>query len=260
MDRLKGKTILIGRESVSERLLVAVSGNEKTAAIGSSGSVPKCVSRYKPAEGVAHAKISIDLSGNMTLTNMQSQNVTFVNGSEILSKRVTTSDTIELGKERFRVNLPMIIETAKNLIPFSKKFNISHLKVVWNDFHDRSLEIKKRQKKQGVYASLPMFFTMGGGAVTFVLSCVLEEQDKEITQILTGILVVIGLILFAVSFVKRCNDSSIEEMERISENFQDRYVCPNPECNKFLGNISYKRLKKQYSMHCPHCKSEFIEK
>ena len=113
MERLKGKTILIGKEPGQGRLLVAIQGNGKSAAIGAPGSVPACVSRCKPSEGVAHAKITVDQTGNMTITNMKPQNVTFVNGSEIASKRVSSSNTVELGKDRFSINLPVVIETAK---------------------------------------------------------------------------------------------------------------------------------------------------
>ena len=145
MERLKGKTILIGKEPGQGRLLVAIQGNGKSAAIGAPGSVPACVSRCKPSEGVAHAKITVDQTGNMTITNMKPQNVTFVNGSEIASKRVSSSNTVELGKDRFSINLPVVIETAKKIVTVvgpqppqpptnpTKKFNISHLKRVWDN-------------------------------------------------------------------------------------------------------------------------------
>ena len=273
MDRLKGKTILIGKEPGQGRLLVAIQGNGKSATIGTPGSVPACVSRCRPADGVAHAKIYVDHNGNMVLTNMKAQNITYVNGAEIASKRISSSSTsVELGRDRFRINLPTVIEAAKKIAtiatppppqpptPSAKKFNITHLERVWNDYHDKGMDIKKRQKQQGIYASLPMFFTMGGGAITFVLSFILGEQYKSEIQILSGILVVIGLIMLIFSFVRRKNDTSLEDLDKIAEEFQDRYVCPNPDCNKFLGNLSYKLLKKQYSMHCPYCKSEFVEK
>lgn len=283
MERLKGKTILVGKEPGQGRLLVAISGTGKTASIGSPGSVPNCVSRCKPTENVAHAKIAIDQNGNITLSNMKSQNVTFVNGSEIASKRISMSNTVELGKDRFAVSVPMILETAKKILSIASnsgsqthqpetpkqepsKFNISHLERVWEDFHDKGLEIKKRQKEQGIYASLPMFFTMGGGAVTFVLSFILGDEYKAEIQILSGILVVAGLIMLAYSFTRRKNDTSIEDLEQISEDFQLRYVCPNPDCNKFFGAISYKLLKNQLrshkdqKMYCPRCGCELVEK
>lgn len=272
MERLKGKTILVGKEPGQGRLLVSVQG--KTAAIGSPGCVPNCVSRCKPTENVGHAKITIDQNGNITLSNMKSQNVTFVNGSEIQSKRINQSNTVELGKDRFSVSMPLILETAKKIVgavappppPPVKQFNISHLERVWDDFHDKGLEIKKRQKEQGIYASLPMFFTMGGGAITFVSSFILGDEYKAEIQILSGILVVAGLIMLAYSFTRRKNDTSIEDLEQISEEFQLRYVCPNPDCGKFFGAISYKLLKNQLrshkdqKMYCPRCGCELVEK
>lgn len=285
MEKLKGKTILIGKEPGQGRLIVAISGTGKAAVIGTPGCVPNCVSRCKPAENVAHAKITIDQGGNLTLSNMKSQNVTFVNGAEIASKRIDSTSTVELGKDRFPVNVPMILETARKIVgapipnpgsgphlhpeppePGSKKFNISHLKHVWDDFHDKGMEIKKKQKEQGIYASLPMFFTMGGGALTFVLSFILGDEYKAEIQMLSGILVVAGLAMLAYSFVRRKNDTSIEELEQISEDFQLRYVCPNPDCNKFFGAISYKLLKNQLrshkdqKMYCPRCGCELVEK
>ena len=115
MDRLKGKTILIGKEPGQSRLLVAIQSNGKSATIGTPGSVPACVSRCRPADGVAHAKIYVDHNGNMVLTNIKSRNVTYVNGSEIASKHVSLANSVELGRNRFRIDLPLVIETAKKI-------------------------------------------------------------------------------------------------------------------------------------------------
>ena len=77
-----------------------------------------------------------------------------------------------------------------------------------------------------------------------------------IGYVLTGI----GIIGNIYSFVGLKNDDASDVLERLNEDFQDRYVCPNPDCNKFLGNLSYRLLKRQYSMHCPYCKCEYVEK
>lgn len=265
MNNLIGKTILIGKEPGQGRLAVAIVGG-KTAAIGNTDSVPNSVSRYRAADGVAHAKITVDHNGNMILTNMKPQNITYVNGTEIESKRITTANTIELGKDRYRINLPVILETAKKLAVIGNQptpssnpnqnqqqkqtqtFNISHLEHVWNDLQARKKEIQVKQKKINLVRSGCGVFTMCAmpcifmfGPVGYVLTC-------------------IGILGNVYSFVGLKNDDTADVLEKLTENFQDRYVCPNPDCNKFLGNISYKLLKKQYSMHCPYCKSEYVEK
>lgn len=277
MERLKGKTVLIGKEPGQGRLLVAIAGG-KAAAIGSLNSVPSSVSRCKVAEGVAHAKITVDQNGNMILINMKPQNVTYVNGSEIASKRIIPSNIVELGKDRFNINLPVVIETAKKLESITyggsggnggnggketkggkdvKKYNISHLEHVWNDFHDKNMEIKQRARRQALMSRIPMFFTMGGGAISAIsMALGWPEAVKSLCVTMT----VLGVIIMIYTFIKSKNDTSLEESEKILEEFQERYVCPNPDCNKFLGNLSYKLMKKQYSMQCPYCKSEFVEK
>lgn len=273
MNTLKGKTILIGKEPGQGRLLVSVDG--KKAAIGATNSVPGSVSRCKVPEGVAHAQITIDQNGNMVLTNMKSANVTYVNGSEVASKRITPSNTVELGMDRFNISLPVIIETAKKLESLNtgdygdlggnggqkgnsvKQYNISHLEHVWNDFHDRNMEIKQRQRNQALMSRIPMFFTMGGGAVSAV--SIAFGWPEAVRYLCVG-MTVLGVIIMIYTFFKSKNDTSLEDSERILEDFQERYTCPNPDCNKFLGNMSYRLMKKQYSMHCPYCKCEFVEK
>lgn len=250
MERLKGKRILIGKEPGQGRLLVAVEGSGKSAAVGAAGSVPSCVSRCRPAEGVAHVRLDIDGEGGMTLTNLKPQNVTFVNGSEIASKRVSLSDRVELGKEKFPVSVKLLTDVAAKLIPDENegKFDISHLEAVWTDFQERKKQIQAKQKKINLVRS-------GCGVFTVcTVPCI--SLFGPYAYVLTGI----GLIGNLYSFIGLKNDNTADLVEQLTEEFQDSYVCPNPACGKFLGNISYKLLKKQYSMHCPYCKSEFIEK
>lgn len=271
MDRLKGKTILLGKESGQGRLLVAIVGG-KTAAIGSPNCVPNSVSRCKVAEGVAHAKINIDQNGDMILTNMKPQNVTFVNGSEIVSKRITPSSTVDLGKDRFSVSIPMILETAKRIMnvdqmhdpqprrhpeppkPDVKKYNISHLEHVWNELHDKRKEILARQKKINMVRSGCGIFTMCAMPCIFLFG--------PIGYVLTGV----GIVGNVYSFVGLKNDDSSDAMEQLNEELQLRYVCPNPDCNKFFGATSYKLLKNQLrshkdqKMYCPRCGCELVEK
>ena len=260
MEQLKGKTILIGKEPSQGRLLVALPGSGKSAAIGLPGSVPASVSRCRPAEGIAHAKISIDQSGNIILTNLKSQNATYVNGSEIESKRIVTDSLVSLGKDHFAVSVPLILETARKLVAVgqerpqtpgdsgAKRFNIAHLEHVWNDLIARRKEVQAKQKQINLVRSGCGVFTMCAMPCIFLFG--------PIGYVLTGI----GIIGNIHSFVGLKNDDASDVLERLNEDFQDRYVCPNPDCNKFLGNLSYRLLKRQYSMHCPYCKCEYVEK
>lgn len=257
MENLKGKTILIGKEPGQGRLMVAVSGTGKSGTIGAVGSVPGCVSRCKPMEGVGHAAIMVDANGNMTLKNVKTQNITYVNGMEIVSKRIEPSDTVELGKDRFGIHLQTVLDTAKKLasaaIPggggtTAKTFNMAHLEMVWNNYHDSLRDLREKQKRVNLIRSGCGIFTMCAMPCIFFFGA--------IGYVLTAI----GVIGNIYSFIGLKNDDTPEEQERITETFQEQYVCPNPDCNKFLGNLSYKLLKRQYSMHCPYCKCEYVEK
>lgn len=247
MDSLKGRTILIGKEPGQGRLIVALEGNSAVATVGGVGSVPDCVSRCNPSDGVAHAKISVDQNGVITLSNLKSQNVTYVNGAEIVSKRIDKTNSVELGKDHYKLNLPLIFEAAEKLVA-SEGFNISHLEGVWNDLQNHRKAIQAKQKKINLVRSGCGLFTMCAMPCIFLFG--------PVGYVLTGI----GVAGNLYSFIGLKNDNTADVMEQLNEEFQDKYVCPNPKCNKFLGNISYRLLKKQYSMHCPYCKSKYIEK
>ncbi len=251
IEKLKGKSVLIGREPNMGHLLVAVQGADKCTTIGAQGSVPPCVSRCRPAQGTAHAKMTVDQSGFMTLVNMNPQNVTYVNGNQIQSKRVTVADVAALGKDQFVISLSEVVHAASGLLPEpappKAKFDISHLEGVWTDFQEEKIKIQEKQKNINLVRSGCGLFTL------CAMPCI--HWFGPVGYVLTGI----GVLGNLYSFIGLKNDNTTEKMEKLNEKFQDRYVCPNPDCKKFLGNISYKLLKKQYSMHCPYCKSEYVE-
>lgn len=265
MERLKGKTILVGKEPGQGRLLVAISGTGKTAAIGSPGCVPNCVSRCKPTENVAHAKLVIDQNGNIMLSNMKSQNVTFVNGSEIVSKRINRSNTVELGKDRFNVSVPVILETAKKIIgsvtppPPPEVFNIRHLRNVWEEYEREMDRIAQQQQEIGKKRMLPIMVS-SASTVLSGLGALISLSSLWVTLPVTGI---VSFLYF-----KNYNskDTSYEDRKKANNEFQTHYVCPNPKCGKFHGSISYDLLKNQYrspkdqKMYCPRCGCEYVEK
>lgn len=256
MQRLKGKTILIGREPGERRLFVSVSvnGQARTGAIGQPMSVPQSVTRCFPAKGEAHCKVDVDQNGTMVITNLTTDNKTYVNGTEIVSKRVKADSEVALGKDRFQIPFSLVIETAKKLVPV--KYNIKHLEKIWIDFHDKNIEIQKRARQQALLARIPMFFTMGGGAISAIALAL--NWGNEVKTLCVS-LTVIGVIVMIYSFFKSKNDTSIEDKEKLVEDFQDHYICP--KCGKYLPVTPYKLMKKQYSMKCPHagCGAEYTE-
>ena len=116
IDVLKGKIIFVGREPEQGRLLIAIKGIPKVATLAQIGTVPNSVGRYKPEENIAHSQIKVDQVGAMTLTNLKAQNVIYVNGAEIQSKRIDTASSITLGKDRFGINVTKVLNTARKIM------------------------------------------------------------------------------------------------------------------------------------------------
>lgn len=270
LTSLKGLTIYIGRESGTDKLLTYTIQNGQTTSVsvGQEGIVPHSVSRALPTQQKAHVSIVIDNSGDLTLKNLKSENITLVNGSPIISKRISISDKIELGADHFIIPLELVLNslsmkfsnTVSSQIHQKKEirtYKISHLKRVWDNYHEGDLEIADKQHKIGLQQRIPIFFTIGAGALTSVAwSLGWGEWIKIVSICLTAI----GIFLMAYFFMQSSKFNPRRETDKLREDFQSKYICPNPECKRFLGNYSYTMMKNQYKMECPYCKSKFTEK
>lgn len=257
-NRLFGKTILIGREPVNNRLLISLNVNGKNyfAPIGQPGSVSGGVSRCIPNENKAHCRLQIDANGVMTLENAKPENVTFIDGTQIMKKRVGENCTVEMGQYKYRVSMAEIINTATLIADKTIKkevvvpeFDIRPLKAVYDDYHEKQLALKIRQRNLNLKRSIAPIFTIGSGVFSR-----LPNLGNELSDIAT-LLFVIGLVATIWSFYNGYKDKSIEEGERITEEFQRKYICPNPECRHFLGMRPYHLL--QQDNNCMYCKCKF---
>ena len=267
-ESLKRKEIFVGRESGTDRLLVylSINGQIKAFQIGNPGSVPKSVSRANPNQNNAHISIKIDDNGNLIATNLKPENVTYINGSQIVSKRITEDAKVELGANHYQLPLNILLQSAQKLCqalepnptpkPEVKTFNISHLKKVWDDYHEGDLAIKDKQHKMGLQQRIPIFFTIGAGALTSVAwSLGWGEWIRIVSICLTGI----GLLLMIYFFIQSSKFNPVRESDKLREDFQRKYICPNPDCKRFIGNYSYSMMKNQFKMECPYCKSKFVD-
>lgn len=257
-DNLKNRTILIGKEPGSgDRLFlsVVIDGKSKTGAIGERGSVPHCVSRLKANENVAHCKIDIDANGMMKLTNLKEQNVTYVNGAEIETKRIDEGSYVELGIDKYRIDIKEVLDAALKLVfaGGGAVFALDPLKKVWHEYKDESTKLKERTKKLGLLASVPGMFSMSAVAA----SAIVPENIRSYMWIISGI----GAVVCALGFYLRATDKSTKKLDELNEKFQSIYVCPNPKCNRFMGTQSYKLLVQQYEDgSCPKCKCKYTVK
>lgn len=258
---LKGKTIQIGRTPQKSNLMISVPGCTQTACIGPEGSVPQSVSRCNPVNNSVHAEIVVDAQGQMRILNKNEKNATYVNNLKIESKRITQNDTIKLGKHQFPINLPDVINAAKTVVSNGNAqpqiaYNIKHLERVWNDLKTKKRKIRNKQKNINVLRTMASFIMMGFSRYIPTLIPVSDPATgKYISWICFG-----GCgLFFLYSIYCMIKDNSTDKLEELNEDFQENNICPNPQCNRFLGNYSYELMKRQYGMQCPYCKCKFTE-
>ena len=135
-------------------------------AVGEVGSVPGSVSRCNPSEGIGHCEIRINEEGTMVLVNLKPHNVTYVNGTEIVSKKITSDSVVELGLDKYVLDLSLVLKAAETIareeesavedkqekplkkgkIKDEQVYSIIHLKDVWDKYHNDLLTLQKKQK------------------------------------------------------------------------------------------------------------------
>lgn len=256
-----GKSILIGREDGQNRLLVAVEidGRPYYTPIGVAGSVPSSVSRCMPNEGKAHCRLDIDENGKMLITNLKTQNITCVNGSEIIKKYIDETNTVTLGRDGYALNIASVLETATKMItkvkgsrpPQAPEFSISHLEQIWNDYNERNEEIDKDQLVTNLMMRIPFIFSTLSGVITGVAKANNMDGIGNFTLILT----IIGFVVLIYGFHKSMTSPASKMKKENQNDFKSKYICPNPECKRKLTNFDYEELQKMKK--CPYCGCRF---
>ncbi len=255
MDKLKDKTILIGKEPGNGRLLISVNinGQPKNTVLGELGSVPNSVSRCKPSEGVAHCKIHIGNDGALMITNLKPQNVTYVNDIEIETKKITPSSKVTIGSEKFPLDIKVIVDTAKKLIPALPREakSIKHLEKVWQEFESNMEEIQIRQLRKSNRRMLPIML----GSASSVLAAILATCSSLSTLYVT---IPISFICFSMYFkIYFEKDTTIEDRKKANDQLFDKYVCPHDDCHHYLSTQAYRVIKQ--NKKCPFCGGEWKE-
>lgn len=157
--------IIIGREEGARRLHCIVGGREFN--IGQAGAVPLSVSRR-------HCKISVNGS-NISIENIKAQNVTFVDGNQVVSKGITLNSRVQLGEERFLVPLQQILQlagvSAANGVDPQKEaptFSLKPMKAVWEEYDNRRMKIQNDAAKSANKQRLQGLFSMFGMCLGFI--------------------------------------------------------------------------------------------
>ena len=202
-----------------------------------------------------HCVLTDNGDGSYTLEN-KSPNGTYVDGLKVLKTRVTKETVIKLSKNTAYsvAELLPLPQSQPKPTPEPESFSIKPLEAVWDEYHDKLLEIQLRQRNINMLRGASPIFTLGSGAIAGVAK---SMEWGDVVFGITIVMTVIGLLLMVYCFVVSFADKSIEKREAATDELTQKYVCPNPDCKHFMGNQPYKVLRQ--SKTCPWCKCKLKE-
>lgn len=232
--------IIIGREEGARRLHCIVGGREFN--IGQAGMVPLSVSRR-------HCKLIVN-GTNIHIENIKAQNVTFVDGNQIISKGITPSSRVQLGEEKFLVPLQQILQLAgcsmgNGMAPQKEMptFSLKPMKAVWNEYDSKRMEIMNNAAKFANRQRLQGIFSMLGMCIGFI---------QGIDQTLRMVLVFAALCVGVYFFIRGSIGISVQQqLHDLDEEYAKKYRCPNPDCGRPFGAIPYRNI--EYNKQCLAC-------
>ena len=220
--------IIIGRNQTTRQLNIVKDGNAFT--FGKSGSVPMDVSRQ-------HISLKSIGEAKWQLRNLNEKNVTFVNGVAVESKAVSSSDKVELGNSHYLFPWESLKE------PKAEEVDIRPLKRIWDEYQQEEISIRKRQKNNGLLASIPLGFSMLGGIIAAVA--------PEI-RIVAIAFTLIAFIVFIYGLFRRSQDNSIVELKNLEHKYSLKYCCP--KCKHSFPLRHYDIITQNDV--CPFCKTK----
>ncbi len=229
--------LIIGREGGVENPRLSVKCNEKVSFWGTPGSVPKSVSR-------THCHILVDNDANVSIEDVTPNNFIYVNGVECKRKdNVNLADTIELGPDRYHLELEAIVSALSS----QQSFSIAPLNRVYESYQREKFDIQVKQGKLNALSMLPGILSMISIGVAVFL------QEARIYMI-----VIAAVFALVFALIRYRNATKIPlKLKELDDSFREKYVCPNPTCGRFLGSTPYKELLKNKC--CPYCKSNYTE-
>lgn len=240
--------IIIGRDSNSNKLALLVDGKR---GIDSSVILPLSISRLKPEENLGHCCISIR-KDNIRIINMNPQNVTYVDGEEIVdSVKIDNHSIIELGVDQYRINLKKLLKKIGYIPPVS----IKHLKRIWEKYDRAILKLQVEQQKAANQQKLQGLISQASVLCVIIPSVI---PSIPIPGIVRVILVIGAMALGIYFYIKgtKTEESFVVKKREIDERFKDDYVCP--KCGYFFGFTPYENLTYKKNCPNPNCNTPII--
>ena len=179
--------IVIGRDATSGCLRIR-RDNEKPQLIkGTEGTSPQ-VSKE-------HVELETQDGEHFILTNLNEDNVTYVDNVPVVRFALNRGIPIALGIER----QPLL---WKILDPYLPKYaDIRPLKQLYDDYQAAMLDLQIRQQKAGAKRMLTPMFSITGSVLGGVFGQLIGGEDPKIRLILTVVFALPGLIVMLWFFI-----------------------------------------------------------
>jgi pSer/pThr/pTyr-binding forkhead associated (FHA) protein len=192
-----------------------------------------------------HATLSREDNGCLLLEDLSSTNGTFVNGAQILKKRISPTDKVILGSD-YVLNIPEVLKSNND---YSEEF--ASLKKVYDTYIEQKVRIQSsNQFKTRLFQALP--FALPG-----IIGMVIGFSGKGDPIFLVASLVVavcapaIGVYLGAKQSAK-----APQKLQDLANQFKIDYVCP--KCGTFLGEIPWESLANKKQCPISSCKAKWV--
>lgn len=223
---------IVGRNAQSSLLQIIVNGRKQD--VPAIGKLPLSISEQ-------HLKVQMLDSKTIVVTNLDVDNDTYVNGRNILKKKVCHKDIIELGSDHFCLKWDYIDKIMPRTV------DIRHLRDIWNDYENRNMECQVAERKFNTLRSVTGILSMCAVILGFV-------AGGGPFMIFVYVIIISIMIASTISAYKKAETAPAEARE-LKKDLEKRYVCPH--CGHFLGMQSYDVLSQNDK--CPYCKSIYLK-
>lgn len=256
---LAGRTILVGKTPGGNDLMVSVNidGKINSGSTDRFGKVPGTVSRCKPELDIAHCRIIIGNDNTVTVANIKSENYTFVNGMEVITKKINAKSVVELGPNRFRIDIVEIIAMAhklickKQIVPSPIPPAEKRLKTIREKFDTRMIQSRQSSGSNITACNSFTILAVFAGITTIVLKKAIPDAPFYFAALA---ITALSTALTLVKFVSMYKMEHIDSQRSAIKEFTESYTCPH--CGTFIGDIPYNKLTERPS--CPECRKNLL--
>ncbi len=192
-----------------------------------------------------HARLIREENGCWLLEDLNSTNGTFVNGSQVVKKRVSLKDRIQFG-ENYSTSVPEILKFNND---YSEEF--ASLKAIYNTYIEQKVKIQSsNQFKTRLFQALPFALPGIVGVIIGFLG-IGSPTLLGVSLFITICAPTVGIYMGAKQSAK-----IPQQLQDLTNQFKIDYVCP--KCGTFLGEIPWESLANRKQCPVTSCKAKWV--